>query len=167
MTRGLVFIVPLLMALALPIHAAGSEKRAFRADTPERFELLVSGIRQEMAPGGRYEFLSDSDREMVNRTLDTMGELIEQSGSVDAMQPEDQVTLFTEQEKVNGILVRNSDDRLVCTYVAPVGTHIPMTKCHTVRELRMSLQNYQRQMPDWSLTHRYPGNSQYDTLHVD
>jgi hypothetical protein len=64
-----------------------------------------------------------------------MSALLVSSGSVDALSYDDRIALFNEQELVNGLLARNSDDRLVCAYQNPVGSHLPVKRCRTVREI--------------------------------
>jgi len=136
MLRKSIFLAVLaLLMAALPVAAKKAEKKVVAADTSEKFEILVQAIRGEMAPGKRYEFLQESDRAKVNESLDRMSALLVSSGSVDAMAYDDRIELFNQQEFVNGLLARNSDDRLVCTYERPVGSHLPVKRCSTVREI--------------------------------
>ena len=137
MYRTISAVVVLLIASS-SLLAKAPEKKAVVADTPEKFELLVTAIQQQMAPGKRYEFLNEYNRRIVNDSLQRMGEMLKVSGSVEAMQPEQKADLFSIQEKVNGILAKNADDRLICTHSSPTGSHIPMTICHTVREIAIS-----------------------------
>ncbi|MGB0133683.1 hypothetical protein [Dokdonella sp.] len=141
--RKILMFLMLSLMLASPLSAKKSQEEAVVADTPEKFELLVLAIRQEMAPGKRYEFLSRRNRDTVNHQLDLMQQMLVKAGSVSNMSDESRVKLFSMQEEVNGILARNAEDRLVCTHVAPVGSHIPKTICHTVRELAASKRDYE------------------------
>ena len=133
------------LLLAGPLHAKKAEEKAVVADTPEKFEVLVATIREQMTPGERYEFLSEKNRGIVNQKLDQMDQMLIAAGSVSAMEHENQVKLFSLQEEVNGILARNASDRLVCTHETHVGSHIPKTTCHTVAELARSKKNYETQ----------------------
>ena len=135
MSRVISFSFALFLLVSSVVAAKQPDKKAVVADTPEKFDLLVDAIKQEMAPGKRYEFLNSLDRRVVNHSLDQMAAMLNVSGSVDAMSQEDKTRLFSIQEEVNGILVKNADDRLVCTHSPPTGSHIPMTECKTVREL--------------------------------
>lgn len=137
MTRNMFFLLVLALVCASSSFARekAAEKKAVHADTPEKFAVVVTSIREEMAPGKRYEFLSTVDRRVVNDSLDRMADMLVRTGSVEAMSQEDKTRLFSIQEEVNGLLARNADDRLVCTHVAPTGSNIPMTLCKTVREL--------------------------------
>jgi hypothetical protein len=146
MSRILMLVVAVLLLSATTLQAKKPLEKAVIADTPEKFEVLVTAIRQEMAPGKRYEFLKESERVNVDAILDKMGRMLTSAGSVDAMNPEMRADMMSEQEKVNGILARNADDRLVCTHVAPVGSHLPVTTCHTVREIARKRGNTLHQM---------------------
>ncbi|MFZ1224749.1 MAG: hypothetical protein WAR01_16105 [Dokdonella sp.] len=125
-----------LMLAASPVLAKKqAQENVIIADSAEKFALLVDKIRSQMATGQRYEFLSPADRKLVNDSLDKMGSLLQANGSVEAMNMGDRTRLFNEQERANGILAKNADDRLVCTRVAPTGSHRPVTDCKTYREL--------------------------------
>lgn len=155
-----------LLALALlfssPLHAKKKPPEdAVVASTYEAFEPQVTKIRGEMIEGERYEFLSGADRDSVNRILDEMSGMLKKYGSVTAMQPEERARLISEQENVNGILARNADDRLICTHVAPVGSHIPKTSCITARQAAINREAYRKNavdMQNQSLQGLGPGN---------
>jgi hypothetical protein len=145
MKLKLLLVPVILILLATSAHAKKVENKAVVADTSEKFSLLVEAIRQEMAPGKRYEFLSGGDRDRVNKSLDRMAAMLQKSGSVDQLTFAEKTTLFNEQESVNGLLAKNADDRLVCTYVAPVGSHLPVKTCRTAREIERSRSEFRRQ----------------------
>ncbi len=138
MSRIIFVVLASLIALSSVVAAKSPERKAVVADTPEKFDLLMTAIQQEMAPGRRYEFLSSHNRQVVNQSLDQMDALLRSAGSVDAMSEEQKTRLFSIQEEVNGLLAKNADDRLVCSYSAPTGSHIRKTTCHTARELANS-----------------------------
>lgn len=138
MSRITLCVLASLIVFSSVVAAKPPEKKAVVADTPEKFELLVTAIQQEMAPGKRYEFLSKANQRVVNDSFDRMGAMLISAGSVDAMSPEQKADLFSIQEKVNGLLAKNADDRLVCSHAAPTGSHIRQTTCHTVREIANS-----------------------------
>lgn len=138
MSRLTLFVMAALIAASSVVAAKPPVKKAVVADTPEKFELLVTAIQQEMAPGKRYEFLNSRNRDKVNHWLDQMMTMLTKAGSVEALTYEDKARLFSIQEEVNGLLAKNADDRLVCTNRAPTGSHIPQTTCHTVRQLARS-----------------------------
>lgn len=155
MNRQIAWLLAMIfLALAGPLGAKQPEKKAVIADTPEKFELVVQAVRQEMAPGKRYEFLRPSDRRTVNDSLDRMASMLEKAGSVDAMSQEEKTELFSIQEKVNGLLARNADDRLVCEHRPPTGSHIPTTQCKTVREIAQRRAEYRSKQKDLEDTQR-------------
>ena len=149
MFKAIFPIVAAALLFASPLYAKKKPPEdAVQASTYESFGPLVEKIRSEMAPGERYEFLSSKDRDSVNATLDQMSGLLEKSGSVSAMQPEELAAMMTAQEKVNGTLARNADDRLICTHVAPVGSHIPKTQCITARQAAQNRENHRKDATD-------------------
>jgi hypothetical protein len=131
------WLLVLLVAFCAPLAAKKPEPAIQKADTPEKFEIVSTAIRQEMAPGKRYEFLNAYNRRVVEDSLDHMQGMLTKAGSVDAMSQEEKTELFSYQEKANGILASNAADRLICTHAPPTGSHIPMTQCKTYRELAM------------------------------
>lgn len=149
MFKKLIFVAAAALLLASPLYAKKPPvEDAVVASTYEAFQPLAEKIRGEMAEGKRYEFLSTKDRDSVNLTLDQMAGMLEKSGSVSAMKPEELAKLMTEQERVNGILARNADDRLICTHVNPVGSHIPKTTCITARQSAENRENYRKNAQD-------------------
>jgi hypothetical protein len=148
------WILVLLVTLCAPLTAKESGPAIKKADTPEKLEIVVTAIRQEMAPGGRYEFLNGYNRRVVDDSLDHMQEMLVKAGSVDAMSQEQKTELFSYQEKANGILAKNAADRLVCTHSAPTGSHIPMTECKTVRELALRRAAHRRKHEEMQNTER-------------
>lgn len=136
----------ILMVCASTVAAKKPVEKVVVADTAEKFDSLVAQIHSQMAPGKRYEFLGKSDRAKVDMSFEKMSSMLASSGSVDAMSSEERMKLFNEQEKVNGLLAKNSDDRLVCNSVAPVGSHLPVKTCKTVREIEKERNNSRRDM---------------------
>lgn len=114
----------------------GEDKVAVRADTRQRFEAVAAAVRQEMSPGGRFEFVSGLERDTVDHRLADMQALFDRFGTVDEMDADSKVRLFNDQEKINGILTRNDSNREVCIREMPMGTHFPKIVCQTYGELR-------------------------------
>lgn len=134
-----------------PFVARAAElERIVVADTAEKFSVLVQAIRQEMAPGGRFQYIEGRSRDEVNKGLDDMATMLDKAGSVAAMSKEEQVKLLNRQEKINGLLAKNANDRVVCTYVAPVGSHLPVKECQTVAQREAQRQASRRQMDEWN-----------------
>ncbi|MEO7012860.1 MAG: hypothetical protein ABI127_01020 [Dokdonella sp.] len=156
MFRAISLVALVLMLVASPLFAKQkAQENVVIADSADKFAVLVEKIRSQMATGQRYEFLSPADRKLVNQSLDKMGALLDASGSVQAMTKDDRTRLFNEQEKANGILAKNADDRLICTRVAPTGSHRPVTECKTYRESEEIRKNSQTQLREMT---RFNGN---------
>ncbi len=140
-------LVALFVALMASSAIAKKDvEKVVVADTAPKFELVVEKIHNQMADGERYEFMSKRDRSSVDMSFKKMAAMLSASGSVDEMTEQEKVKLFNEQEKVNGLLAKNADDRLVCTYVAPAGSHIPVKSCKTAREINRDRNNSRRDM---------------------
>jgi hypothetical protein len=131
------------------VKAAELEKIVV-ADTSEKFVVLAQAIRQEMAPGGRFQYITGRSRADVDKGLDAMAAMMEKAGSVAAMKEKEKIKLFNEQEKVNGLLAKNASDRLICTYVSPVGSHLPVKKCETLGEREANRRNALRNMDTYN-----------------
>jgi len=131
-------LVSIVVFSSLSHAADGVVEKPVAADTSEKFATVVKQIQAEMGTGGRYEFMRPDDRSKVSADLDTMQGLLSTGGSLDAMKMQDKIRLFNTQEHVNGILVHNDANRLVCERRAPVGTSIPQTTCRTVGEVERS-----------------------------
>jgi hypothetical protein len=118
------------------------------AETLEKFAHTAAQIREEMGSGGRYEFISSEDGGKVNADLDTLGTLLQKSGSVKSMPQAELTRLFDIQEHLNSILSRADRNRLVCERIAPTGSTIMVRTCRTVGEIeeaRRTTQQYIRE----------------------
>jgi hypothetical protein len=129
---------------------AAELERIVVADTSDKFVVLVQAIRQEMAPGGRFEYITGRSRAEVDRDLNQMAAMMEKAGSVSAMKEREKIRLFNMQEKVNGLLAKNAKDRLICTYVSPVGSHLPVKTCETLGQKEINRRNAQLDMDTFS-----------------
>jgi hypothetical protein len=141
--------------LALIVASAASAKenyqeKAFNADTPEKFELVSANVRKAMEPGGRYEYVKPEERKTIEKKLDEIGTLFQKNGSVDAMSQETKIELFNAQEVVNSILTRRDGERVICKKEAPIGSHIPITTCHTYAQEEDAHRNSSSLRNGWS-----------------
>jgi hypothetical protein len=105
-----------------------------------------------MQPDGRYEFTKPADRQRVKVLLAQMSNLLTGSGSVAAMDHSTRITLFNDQEEINGLLKRNVANRLVCESRKPTGSHIPVTHCHTYRQIEETARNTKIGMQQFDLS---------------
>ncbi|OOG47854.1 hypothetical protein B0E50_10440 [Rhodanobacter sp. C01] len=143
---GVVVAAALLQANAV---CAYKTEVLVKADNKDDFATLVVAVRQQMQPGGRYEFVDAHERETVETNLAAMQSLLDKYGTVAQMDMNTKIQLFNDQEVVNAILTRRDDERLVCESVPPLGSHISRTSCRTYREIeieRRDTQNLKMQM---------------------
>ena len=130
-----------LLSASFAVAGGAPVEKPVRADSADKLQVVVENIRNEMKPGGRYEFIKPGDRSAVETDLDGMAKLLAKAGTVAAMNRDDQMRLFNLQEHVNGVLTQSDSNRLVCERHAPVGTNIPQTSCKTVGEIERSRQD--------------------------
>lgn len=152
-----IFAVGLMMAAATAV-AKKPVEQIIVIDTPENFTVLVEKIRAEMAPGKRFEFLSARNREIVDHSFEIIASTLAAEGSVEAMDKVEKMRITNELEKVNALLAQNADDRLVCNYENPIGSHIPVKKCYTARQLENNRREGRRQMDQLNRNSRIKTN---------
>lgn len=116
-------------------HAAPAAAKPLVAQTLDSFKQDAARIREQMQPGGKYGYISATDKSHVEARLTDMQNLLTAHANASDMPQTDKVALFNAQEEINGILDHNDNDRLVCEHVMPVGSHIPVTTCHTYAEI--------------------------------
>lgn len=135
--------------------AAGAKEsyheKAFNADTTDKFNETADSVRKEMEPGGRYQYVKPEERKKIDTALGEMSKLFAENGSVAAMNQDTKVKLFNDQEVVNSILQQRDGDRVICKNEAPIGSHIPVTTCHTYAQEVEARQGAGKQMADWKL----------------
>lgn len=145
--------------LHVGVAHAGKDKPIVKAENKADFAAVAAGVRQQMAPGGRFEFVDKMERETVNRRLDEMLSLFDRYGTVAEMNQAAKVSLFNDQEEVNAILRRRDDKRLICEKIAPVGSHIPRTICHTYRDEELANKRSQQFLQDMKPRPQLKGGS--------
>ncbi|MGH8174362.1 MAG: hypothetical protein ACREPX_14580 [Rhodanobacteraceae bacterium] len=139
-----------LSALQPALAKENYHEKTINADNKEAFEVVATSVRQEMGGGGKYEFVLPKERTQIDAKLDDMTALFDKYGSVSAMTQDSKVQLFNDQEVVNSILTKRDRDRVICTNVAPIGSHIPVTKCHTYAQEVEAREGTKKIMSDWS-----------------
>ena len=134
MNRSLV--VSGLFAMACSVCFADQVvEKPVSADTPEKFATVADGVRKEMGPGGRYEYIRPDQKGRVEADLNLMVQLLQQSGSAQAMRDEQKVQLFNTQENLNGILTHSDKNRLICENVQAAGSLLRTNKCRTLGDM--------------------------------
>ncbi len=127
--------VAMMLVLQVASVQAKETKPDVKANTKDEFAAVADRVRQQMAPGGRFESVKKGDQETVNRDLGSMQSLYDKFGTVDAMDQASKVQLYNNQSEVNAILTHNDADREVCEQIKPMGSNIPKTVCKTQRQI--------------------------------
>lgn len=144
--------LPIVAAMMLVLQVASvhakETKPDVKANTKDEFAAVADHVRQQMAPGGRFDSVKQNDQVTVNRDLSTMESLYDKFGTVDAMDQPSKIELFNHQSEVNAILTRHDGDRQVCEQVKPMGSNIPKTVCKTQRQINMENDQSQRTLLD-------------------
>lgn len=152
MKTTLALAVTLTMAVLIPCLAKEHyHENQVNAETKDKFADLAQNVRREMDHGGKYEFVEPAERVRIEKSFEEMTALFDQYGSVSAMNQDTKVRLFNDQETVNAILTKRDRDRVICTNKAPIGSHIPVTSCHTYAQEVEAHRGTQKQMDDWKI----------------
>lgn len=146
--------IPLFALLALFAMSGTSAKenyheKAINAETREKFTEVAADVRKEMEDGGRYEYMKVDERATVDQKLTEMETLFSQNDSVQSMKQDTKIKLFNAQEVVNSILTRRDRDRVICKNEAPIGSHIPVTTCHTYGQEVEAHEQTRNQLEEW------------------
>jgi hypothetical protein len=153
--------LPLTAAMVVLLQAAAVQakesKPDVKANTKDEFAAVADHVRQQMAPGGRFEFVDKTAHATVDRDLSNMQALYDKFGTVDAMDSPSKVELYNNQSEVNAILTKNDADREICEQVKPMGSNIPKTVCQTYRQTQQQNGDAQRYMQDAQQVQTYRG----------
>ncbi len=146
------FWSPLMAAAVILLQVASVQakeaKPDVKANTKDEFAAVADHVRQQMGPGGRFEFVDKTEHEKVDQDLANMQSLYDKFGTVDAMDQSSKVELYNNQSEVNSILTKRDADREVCEQVKPMGSNIPKTVCRTNRQVQEDNGAAQRYMQD-------------------
>lgn len=134
----LILVSLALCALASPLLARSAKVKPMQvqADTKAKFDAVAAEVRAQLAPGGRFEFVTKEEQAKLDTNLDAMGALFDKYGTVAQMDRDTKIALFNGQEVVNGILKQRDAERLICRSEMPTGSHIPTTKCRTYGDIQ-------------------------------
>jgi hypothetical protein len=135
---ALILVSLALCALASPLLARSAKVKPMQvqADTKAKFDAVAAEVRAQLAPGGRFEFVTKEEQAKLDTNLDAMGALFDKYGTVAQMDRDTKIALFNGQEVVNGILKQRDAERLICRSEMPTGSHIPTTKCRTYGDIQ-------------------------------
>jgi hypothetical protein len=142
-----------LFAIVLAATCAAAKENykepSFNADTRESFATVSAGVREQIKPGGRYEYVNDKERFTINQKLDDMSALFASHESVATMSPENKIELYNDQESINSILTKRDGERVICKKEVPIGSHIPVTSCHTYAQEQDAHKANAQQVDQW------------------
>jgi hypothetical protein len=139
-------------------------KPVVKADSKDNFEAVVAAIRQQMQPGGRWQYIDKKERAIVDGSFADMGKLYDQFGSVDKMDQNAKLRLLADQSTVNAILTRKDGDRLICETVRPVGSHLPVKTCKTYAQIQAEQHGAQEFMHRHAFTIQTKSSNRENTL---
>lgn len=132
-----IYPAALLMVTLLFAAVASAKERVERpltADTKTLFDDQAAAIRQQMQPGGHYEFVSTSERSEVEQNLERMAAVLGRHADPTSFSDADKTELLQAQENVNAVLTRNDGRRLICQRERATGSHLGKDKCQTFAE---------------------------------
>lgn len=129
-------LVALATALGMqPGWASNKQEVSLQAGVP--FEQQRQEIEQKLADGKTYAEISPDDRATVRQALDRIQGHLAKAGSIEALGESDKAQVFNDQELINILLTRASEDsRVVCRREQKLGSHRQVTQCETVGERR-------------------------------
>ena len=153
--RALIWFLAAGLALTAVASASAKEnykEQNFNADSKEKFDTVAANVREGMKPGGRYEYVKPAERSTIDQKLSEMDALFKQSATVADMSQQTKIELFNDQEVVNSILTQRDSERVICTKTAPIGSHIPITTCHTYGQEQDAHKNSETVKNGWTRT---------------
>lgn len=130
-TAFLIVIFPLAQA---GISQAGSGKQKSDLDLEKNaFTQQRAQILKQLADGETYSEISAENRAKVRDALNRIDGQLQMAGGVESLSAQQKVEVFNDQELINTLLRKASEDsRLVCTREQKVGSHRVTTQCMTV-----------------------------------
>lgn len=149
MRKQAVLLLAMLAMLAMSAGAFAATvedaKPVFGEKTePTDFPQLISMIRMEIEPGGRFEAVPDKNRPLLEEKLGEMERILDGHESVGELTENERLRLINAQEHANAILTQNDGHRLICERVTPVGSHRPEKQCMTVAQRRQASDDSRR-----------------------
>ena len=132
------------------VSAKEKYREVVNAETQDKFDDIVADVRNEMQVGGRYEFVKPQERVTIAAKLTEMDALFKENGAVAKMKPDQKIRLYNDQEVVNSILTQRDSDRVICENRLPIGSHIPVTSCHTYGQAEEARKGTRKIMDKWA-----------------
>ena len=156
MQKVFLFAAAILFAHSAPAVQSNVVEKPLVAETLNGFNAEAAKIHEQMQPGGTYALIKSADKARVEKRLGEMHQILQNHVSENELPQADKLALVNAQEEVNGILRHNDSNRLVCESRAPVGSHIPVTKCRTFGEIEEQRQSDTKSIGDMDRTRQAP-----------
>lgn len=145
-----------LFVLPVSAHAASSDVFKLTASSADEFRKQADQLRSELGAGGKYANLSAEDQARIGKQLDVLQGLYDDRVQGKGFDRSDEVKLVNATEEINGLLVGDADDRLICEQVRKLGSNRTQKVCMTARERREA-----REASKQNLNDRQMGKSTY------
>jgi len=113
------------------------------AQTKDAFLKQATGIRAQMATGGRYQFIKEDEKRTVEQRLSSIDGILTKHLADGHLGAEEKLQIVNAQEEVNAILTQRDSKRLVCEHKAPTGSHRVQSTCRTYGEIEEEHRNTQ------------------------
>ncbi|MEO6967001.1 MAG: hypothetical protein ABI132_00865 [Rhodanobacteraceae bacterium] len=154
-------LIGLTMGLALcqigVVYAADKTDPVVKADNKDDFTAVAAAIRQQIAPGGRWQSTSKTEKGEIDQRLGEMQSIFDRYGTLAQMDAGSKSQVLTDQQDINAILTKRDDDRLVCEDESRTGTLIKHRVCRTYGQMRLDRQNAEDYMRLQSATPQLRG----------
>lgn len=134
--KSLCLLLVLIVALPSTAVAVGENyiEPNKNADSREKLADVAANVRREMQAGGRFQYVTPRERDMVNAKFSEMNALFGRSESVAQMNDDQKTRLFNAQETINSILTDRDSERLICKNEPIIGSHVRSKTCRTYGE---------------------------------
>lgn len=119
-----------LLLPTLPAAAKENSERFIDVEKQQAFEEQTVAIRQEMKPGGRFEFTTPEERRQLDEQLAIIAALLHKRTGA-RPDDDDQLEIYAAQENANAILTQRDGRRLICEFSAPTGSNRKVKQCVT------------------------------------
>ncbi|MEO8673759.1 MAG: hypothetical protein ABI411_20820 [Tahibacter sp.] len=127
-TRVLVGFIALT---SCAVQARDRRDGTLTTESIKNFSEQAAQVRDQLQPGGRYEFTYPAEREKVEQGLQEIQRLLSAVENPESLSDKDKVDLMVAQESVNAILTERDGNRLICEQVSPTGSHRKIQQCGT------------------------------------
>ena len=132
--RPMLALVLSCLFLASPAFAKDDSQVPMRKISPKDFPELHKYLVEEMRPGMRFGWVTDSEQERITVELDAMAQVLHGHQTLEELSEDERVSLINAQGRINATLTKRDRDRLICERKKPLGSHRSQTYCETYGE---------------------------------